>query len=765
MMKRLRALGSSTPRIKIFVWAIIIAGICGALEVAEPAEDVLKATRDLIRAQPASGDIAVIGVDEKTGRELGRLEVERRTDAKMLDALFAMGVRRVFFDKIYADKTNELDDRAFVDALRRHKGKIFLGAMGAVEGQMEEVLPLPAFRAEAEFRSAIGKPQPFSLGATLPISMVLDGRRLPSLSAEMANYRGDGMYRPDWSIRMASIPTYSYADVLKGHVRSSAFRGRDVIIAPTAASLRDVYRVPFQGRQPGVYYHVIGAETLKKGHPAALGWLPGFALAAGASGYYLASRKRLVREAVAAGAAAALMGAPLLLNALLVDVDVLPALLLLSIVVYRARGLRKVETAERSHPTTKLPNLVALADEDGRPGSLVAVKVRNFPQIATSFEKSVESVVFKEIERRVRVAGTAGTVFHGEDCLLWFEQQPLSHELVNHLQGLHKLLTQPLRIEDREVDLLVAFGLDVDEGRPLASRLASVMLSAEEAAQANDVWKVYDAQRLGEAAWELSLMGRLGTALENGEVWVAYQPKVDLATRRIIGAEALVRWNHPSAGAISPDKFVPVAEAHNRIADVTDFVLKRAIQDLAVLRSRGHLIGVAVNLSPRLLLDEDLVSRVTGLLEDHAVPREALTLEVTETSDFLSSPMKIAVMEALAATGIRISIDDYGTGNATLEYLTRLPSQEVKIDRTFISDMDQNEQNMLVVRSTLDMAHKLGRKVVAEGVENEPVMAILRELGCDVAQGYLLSKPVPFEELGGMLQKETPLQKRRLVIS
>jgi len=767
MIRRIRAFGSSRPRLRILGWALLLAMICGLLEAAEPIEDMVKATRDLARARPASGQFVVVKVDERTARALGTLSFSRRHDAALLDRLFAMGARRVFLDRVYADRTSPAEDRAFADALRRHRGRVFLGAIGSSGGDLEELVPLPEFRKIADYRGINGRPQPFSLGASLPFAVAIDGAMVPSMAAEMAGHApaSDAHFRPDWSVRIASIPDFSFSDVLAGAVPRDRIAGRDVIVGWTAATLRDIHRVPFQGLQPGVFFHVVGAETLLQGTPARLGWPPLVLAAFPLAGLYLLSRRWLTRGLAMALAIGLIGPLPFVLDMHLIEVDVLPALLFLAVTGYQGTSLKRLETTRRSHPASALPNLVALMEEPDQPGTLVALKIRNFPQIAASFTTSVEGSLFREVERRIRVAGNTGPVYHGEDALFWFEREPLSHELINHIGGLHKLLTQPLRIEDRDVDLLVSFGIDVDRDRPMPSRVASATLCAEEAAQANDLWKVYDAQRLDKAAWELSLMGRLSAALANGEVWVAYQPKVDLATRQIIGAEALARWHHPTAGFIPPDQFIPAAEAHNRIADLTYFILRRALEDLAELRRRGHDgLGIAVNLSPRMLLDPAIVGEVVRLLAANGLPRDALTLEVTETIDFLSSPAKVRTMEELARTGVRISIDDYGTGSATLEYLSRLPSQEVKIDRTFISNLDTDAQNMILVRSTLEMAHKLGRKVVAEGVENEPVMQVLKQLGCDVAQGYLLGKPVPFAQLTEMLDGDLPLAQRRLVI-
>lgn len=758
------------PRLRIFLWAFIISLICGAIEFGEPLEDVIKAGRDYIRRQPASGSIVVVGVDERTGADMGGFGFDRRVDAQVIENLFAMGAKRVFFDRIYADSTTVEADRAFAATLRRHRGRVFLGAATPwLEGQDKEVtIPMRLFRDATGYRSLTGLPTPFSLSAQLSLGDSFEGRMVPSLSASLAGVSPPepGFYRPDWSIQMDTIPTVSFVDILKKRVRPEQIRGKDVVIGWTAPSFRDVHNILSQGIKPGVYFHVVGAETLKRGIPSRWRWFPPFVLATVLAIICLCTSNRAVRSTTVIIAVIALGFLPVYLDYQLIEVDIVPAALLFLTVAYRSAMLRRQRETRRHHPASGLPNLVALEEDHERnPGTLVAAKLRNHSEIAASFEVKVEREIYAEIRRRIGVSGDASEIYHGDDALLWFTPQPMGQELANHLTGLHKLTAQSIRIGDREVDLLLSFGVDADPERPLSSRIGSAILSAEEAARGNDVWKLYDPQRLHQAAWQLSLMSRLGQAIDSGEVWVAYQPKVDMATRDIVGAEALVRWLHPTAGAISPEQFVAAAEAHNRIGQLTYFVLETALRDLAGLRAAGHDIGMAVNLSSQMLDDADLVQRVETLLARYDVPRAKLTLEITETGELLSTPAKIAMMEKLAATGVQISIDDYGTGNATLEYLSRLPSQEVKIDRTFISDLDRNAQNLILVRSTLEMAHNLGRRVVAEGVENEAVMRLLRELGCDIAQGYLIGKPLPCTQLSAMLSADTTTQKLRVVIS
>jgi EAL domain-containing protein (putative c-di-GMP-specific phosphodiesterase class I) len=217
--------------------------------------------------------------------------------------------------------------------------------------------------------------------------------------------------------------------------------------------------------------------------------------------------------------------------------------------------------------------------------------------------------------------------------------------------------------------------------------------------------------------------------------------------------EALVRWIHPELGLIPPNDFIPLAERSGLIAPLTEYVLRDAVERAADWRARGLDLRVSVNLSVHSLMDLDLPGRVAALLEDAALPSDRLELEITE-STIMSDPVRaMRVLQPLAEMGIRLSIDDFGTGYSSLAYLRQLPISEIKIDRSFIAPMNTSENDAVIVRSTIDMAKNLGLEVVAEGVETADIEHALERLGCDYVQGYLLSRPLPADELEACLDE------------
>jgi diguanylate cyclase (GGDEF)-like protein len=257
---------------------------------------------------------------------------------------------------------------------------------------------------------------------------------------------------------------------------------------------------------------------------------------------------------------------------------------------------------------------------------------------------------------------------------------------------------------------------------------------------------------------DLSLKSELREAIHSNQLCLHFQPKICLVSHRTAGLEALVRWNHPRRGLLLPDSFIPHAEEAGLIEFLTQWVLKTALEQLALLHARGHHLNMAVNLSAHCLHVEELPTVVSGLLSRSCVPAKYLTLEITESAIMSNDADVLANLSKLDRMGIMLAIDDFGTGYSSLAHLKQLPVDEIKIDKSFVIDMEENDNDAVIVRSTIDLGHNLGLKVTAEGVETEDAWDVLAVLGCDHSQGYYMSKPLPADRLIEWLE-ESPWTK------
>ncbi len=305
----------------------------------------------------------------------------------------------------------------------------------------------------------------------------------------------------------------------------------------------------------------------------------------------------------------------------------------------------------------------------------------------------------------------------------------------------------PLVLDDQTVDVAAGFGIaawpeHAADADTLLARAEVAMYAAKRKAGAA---LVYDAALDAGSAQTLSLLSELRRALERDELRLFLQPKVDAADRRLVGAEALVRWQHPVRGMVPPMQFIPFAEQTGFVRQLTLWMFDATARAWPALRRLG-LERVSINLSTRDLLDAELPARLDAILVRHGVPARAFCLEITESA-IMDEPQRAeATLNALSAAGFKLSIDDFGTGYSSLAYLKRLPVDELKIDKSFVMGMERDDDDAKIVRSTIDLAHNLGLSVVAEGVENAAILARLAALDCDEAQGYHISRPVPLPE-------------------
>jgi diguanylate cyclase (GGDEF)-like protein len=262
---------------------------------------------------------------------------------------------------------------------------------------------------------------------------------------------------------------------------------------------------------------------------------------------------------------------------------------------------------------------------------------------------------------------------------------------------------------------------------------------------------LYDPEHDRYTSERLTLVAQLRRAIPQREIAVYYQPQADLRSGRVRSVEALVRWEHPQLGTLTPERFVPLAENTGLIRALTSHVLDVALAQCASWRERGIDLGVAVNITGRDLLDLRLPDEVAGQLARWGIEPSRLELEITENT-VLTDPIRARqVLLRLSELGVGLAIDDFGSGNSSLGYLKRLPIDVLKIDRSFVMHMDESDDDAVIVRSTIDLGHNLGLRVVAEGVETDETRARLAQLGCDVAQGFWLSRPVPPEEIERLL--------------
>jgi diguanylate cyclase (GGDEF)-like protein len=321
-----------------------------------------------------------------------------------------------------------------------------------------------------------------------------------------------------------------------------------------------------------------------------------------------------------------------------------------------------------------------------------------------------------------------------------------------------KSLELPISLEDQNVDLGAGIGIAgfPEHGIDAESLLSRAEVAMYAAKTSGNEAVVYEPGLDKSSQQNLSLLSELRRAAEHHEFRLYVQPKVMLDTGMVVGLEALVRWVHPEKGMVFPDNFIPFAEKSGFIRTLTRWMLEQSAALCSELNSQGRRLRISVNISARDLLDQELPAKFAAILARHDIAPSSFCLEITESS-IMDDPVRAQhTLEGLHAMGVDLSIDDFGTGYSSLAYLKRLPVDELKIDKSFVMKMERDADDAKIVRSTIDLGHNMGLIVVAEGLESEAVWELLRKMGCDQAQGYFISRPIPADQLAGWLDRWSP---------
>jgi diguanylate cyclase (GGDEF)-like protein len=381
--------------------------------------------------------------------------------------------------------------------------------------------------------------------------------------------------------------------------------------------------------------------------------------------------------------------------------------------------------------------------------AVLVVDLGNYSDVASSLGHEIGDAMLSQAAERLRASVHArNTVarLEGAEFLIVLEGQDTEQAEVQAEDLLHAL-GSGFALREVNVDLETVIGIAVypQHSEQADQLLLRAAVAKNDAKHAQQRVHVYQDGREERRVRQMSILGDLRRAVRHDELKLYMQPKIALSDQRVCGAEALVRWDHPVLGWLPPNEFIPFAEQSGNITLITTWALSTAVRECRLWLEEGLRIPVSVNLSSRDLQDERLPVFVTELLRNHDLSPDLLTLEITEQALVRDLARATSVLQCLRELGVRIAIDDFGTGYSSLAQLRNLPVDELKIDRSFVMQLPDSRPDAAIVRASVDLAHDLGLEVVAEGVENVACMRWLSERGCERAQGFLFSRPMPTE--------------------
>lgn len=752
---------------KFMVAALALAvGVGVAMSQAgNGLEHGLREVRDLVRSRPASGEIVIVEIDAHSIHVRDQWPWPRTEYASAVDALTAAKARSIAFDIDLSSQS--VGDDMLVEALARAKGSVILPtfrqAAGSGIATDIETLPLPAFQQNATLASVNVHPDQDGVMRVYPLGTMTNGVPRPSIAALLAETNGSiGRSFPiDFAIDPKTIPRVSFDDLVSGRVSEGRIAGKRVIIGATAIELGDRYAVPGYGILPGVVVQALAAETLIEGRvPNNNGPLAPILAGLAVAAAILARRRTIgTLTALSVASLAGLALAPLAFEATTGDtIEVAPAIALLVVVaIFAISGqlLAAFAEAQFVDSETGLPNARAMSFGESDTGSVqvAAIRVSNGGEIATLAGVEGITAIFRKLAERTAFVFPGTTLYrYDTTTLVAIFKDADSDNFETCSDGFARLAQAAVEVGGRRIDPTLNIGLATDSGA--ASAVIKACIAADNATAQGVRWLSHDNTMDEEIDLRMAILADLDFALAERQIHVVYQPKWDVKAGAFCAAEALVRWHHPERGNIPPDMFIPVIEAEGRTADLTGFVLGQALADMKHWHRRGFMLDIAVNLSASLLGDKGLASRLARIVQHAKVEPSFVTFEVTESATLANPADAIRMLETLRDLGFKISIDDYGTGQSTLSYLKQLPAQEIKIDKSFVLGLGNSRSDLILVRSTIELAHELGIRVVAEGVEDAQAANALIEMGCDILQGWHYGRPMPADDLLALTNAE-----------
>lgn len=729
----------------------------------DPAEDALTSWRAKSLASQPTGETVIVEIDARSIAELKSWPWPRRYHADIVRKLHDSDASIIAFDVDFSARSDS-GDAEFAAAIRE-AGHVILPVFEQRSSGRADDRSYITSRPNAAFSDAwVGGvnifPDEDGVVRAYPAATYIEGAIQPSIATLLAEKDGlsDRSFQPDWAIDVDRIPRLSFVDLLQGRVPAESLHGKRILIGATAIELGDRYAVPRYGVLPGVVVQALAAESLLQdraiSHTGFLVTLLGALVIA------LLLEPRPLERPVRYGLLCACVVVVIFALPLLVQRQ-FPLSINSSAWLFTAFAIAAIQAMVEARRRLRLraeldadsglPNRSMLEKRltEANAGSrvLVTAGIERFEAIRDGIGLAATNEMICNTAKSIARHVDSPIYRIAPDVLAWLMSDKEDPETAPSLNDVQSALRNPVITTAGPIDVTLSLGLARgDSGQVAVLRIEHAQSAIRRARSLGKSREWYSASD-PQLRRELSMMSELRGAMEHGRLSLVYQPKLSLATGRIADAEALIRWSDADGHQLPPDRFIPLAEATGVIHEVTAFALQAAANDLKRWARNGTVMRVAVNVSALDLTGPDFVEKVIGILSHTGVPPEQLTLEITESALMRSATDVAAMLTSLRERGIRLSVDDYGTGQSTLSYLKHLPVHELKIDKAFVTSLGHNENDRIMVRSTIDLAHELGLEVVAEGIEDGQTLEVLRQLGCDYAQGYFISPPVRPDEL------------------
>ncbi|WP_165362079.1 EAL domain-containing protein [Qipengyuania thermophila] len=740
--------------------------LLGTATLLEPIDQITWVTQTHLVRKAPSGTIVFVALDPDVASP--NSPDARRRLAQALDQLRAAGPRLVALDVVFEAPTTPDADAALRRAIARYGDRIVLvqRRVDHVNGQRVYRSTHPDIRGTA--------PQALNFRYVNYLNLTWDSYRrldqraeLPTLPVALAGEPTSGPERfaIDYRYDTDEIAYLRKSELLE-QIQPATVKGKVVVLGIDNGPVRELANIPGRINVPASYVTILAAETLRGGVPwVTPQWLPlTLFLAALAAASLL--RRALWRwagygVAVLAGGLAVYVAT--VFNIMVTSGPVVMAALIYAglRIWWRARNRGVMFDDRTGLPTTRALER-EFSPQETQTASFIVARVHNFDDVLSTLPESRHAEYIKLLSDRLRIADENRQLYSGGNGFFAWTMPVMGRErLSDHLLGTRLLCYEPVQLGDTAIDINVTFGVDASADNSPGRKLASARNAAQRSNEADRPIVFVEHSADEEHLWNLSIQHKIDAAIAGGHIYPVFQPQFCTATGAVVGVEALVRWNDPARGIVPTDWFIDQCEKAGRIDRLTRLMLHESMRLVQQLDGEQSL-RLSVNISALSVQDMRLCDMVRGLLELTGFHPARLTLELTETWHIARPERAAAVMEAIAAMGVRWALDDFGVKTATYDALMLYPIDELKIDRSLTGKVLDLRKGRRIVRHICRLGADLEIDVVAEGVESEAEFETLRAFGCPLVQGFVLAPPVPFDTLRAMVSSGGTRDERRM---
>jgi EAL domain-containing protein (putative c-di-GMP-specific phosphodiesterase class I) len=745
----------SQPPLRHLSIALAVAVLIGLLGVVAPLNSLIWVVQSRALQHQASGDIVFIGTDgdiadpDKIG---ARAEL-----AYMIDRLSAAGARHIFVDVAFESPGLKQEDELLNRAAKNSSRTVFVDRYVTRGANDSLISSVPAVRAGIP--TAVRKEWVDYLGYswTSPYSVHISKTDYPSFPAALAGKEShsDRDFYIDYSTNYSSIPSFTMGaarQLLADPSQARTFSGKTIVIGMLARRGAAYASIPGFPVVPESYTGILGAETLKHAPKRYVPWYVSVLIVALILALARATRRPSHRRL---GYTAAALVVPTMLATsvwinLAAELGEAAALLLIYGAIRlwdRFRHRTPLVNSLSGLPTfDKLERDLAKVKSEHR--AVVVAKIHRFDEVLASLPRAKHGEYIQLIASRLRVVDEGLIVYSsGGSNFAWLQEFASLEQLHSHLVGMRAIFANALRIDDLLVDVGITFGADTSDDAGAAKRISSALAAVDKTSEASGPVVLANRASDEERRWNISLQARLDEAMKTGEIYLAYQPQFEIETGIMFGAEALARWNDPERGEIPPSYFIEQCEQVGRMHALTKKVFEVGIGAVSQSPFAGIDFNLSMNVSATMLNDFEVVRLLEETLTASRMSPANVTIEMTETARIADLQTAGLVMSQLKKLGVRLSADDFGVGAASFEPFLQLPFDELKIDRLFVSRMESDGKARKIVEHLVRLGRELNILVLAEGVEDQATLEVLRSVGCPAAQGYKLGRPMSLENV------------------